>query len=106
MWGDIEWFKAKNLEYKDTNESKNHKLEKKIWRRKKRGIKKLVDGKVQRYKCQECGHYFTNQEKYHHLSEEKIDMIHRLYKEKGEQRKIARVLGISLKTVQYHLKKN
>ena len=37
----------------------------------KAGFKKLVDDKVQRYKCQECGHYFTNQEKYHHLSKEK-----------------------------------
>ena len=70
----------------------------------KAGFKKLVDGK-QRYKFQECGHYFTNQEKYHHLSKEKIDMIHRLYEEKREQRKIARALGISLKAVQYHLKK-
>ena len=48
----------------------------------KAGFKKLVDGKVQRYKCQECGHYFTNQEKYHHLSKEKIDMINRLYRDK------------------------
>jgi len=71
----------------------------------KAGFKKLVGGKVQRYKCRECGYYFTNQEKYHHLSKEKIDMIHRLYEEKGEQRKIARTLGILLKAVQYHLKK-
>ncbi len=28
-----------------------------------------------------------------------------MYEEKGEQRKIARTLGISLRTVQHHLKK-
>ena len=69
----------------------------------KAGFKKLVSGKVQRYKCQECGHYFTNQEKYHRLSEEKIDMIHKLYKEKGKQRKIARVLGIYIFALYHQL---
>jgi len=71
----------------------------------KAGFKRLVKGKVQRYKCQECGRYFTNQEKYHHLSQEKIELIYKMYEEKGEQRKIARTLGISLKAVQHHLKK-
>ncbi len=71
----------------------------------KAGFKKLVKGKVQRYKCQECGFYFTNQERYHRLSKEKIELIHKMYEEKGEQRKIARTLGISLRTVQHHLKK-
>ncbi len=71
----------------------------------KAGYKRLSAGKIQRYKCQSCGYYFTGQEKYHHLPQEKIDLIHRMYEEKGEQRKIARVLGISLKAVQWHLKK-
>ena len=71
----------------------------------KSGFKKLVDRKVQRYKFQECGHYFTTQEKFHHLSQGKIELIHKMYEEKGEQRKITRILGISLKAVQHHLKK-
>ena len=71
----------------------------------KAGFKNLVDRRVQRYRCQECGYYFTNQEKFHHLSKEKIELIHKMYEEKGEQRKIARTLGISLKAVQHHLKK-
>ena len=29
----------------------------------------------------------------------------KIYEEKGEQRKIARILGVGLATVQYHLKK-
>ena len=60
----------------------------------KAGFKKLAKGKVQKYKCQECKKYFTGEESYH-----------RLDKEKGEQRKIARILGVGLATVQYHLKK-
>jgi len=71
----------------------------------KAGFKKLAEGKVQRYRCQDCKHYFTNQEKYHRLNEETKELIERMYDEKGEQRKIARVLGVHLKTVQWHLKK-
>ena len=71
----------------------------------KSGFKKLVDRKVQRYKCKECGHYFTNQEKFHHLPQEKIELIHRMYKDGKKQREIARTLDIALKAVQHHLKK-
>jgi len=71
----------------------------------KSGFKKLVTGKVQRYRCNDCGCYFTGQEKYQRLSEEKVELIERMYDEKGEQRKIARVLGVHLKTVQWHLNK-
>ncbi len=66
----------------------------------------MTEGKVQRYRCQECKHYFTNQEKYHRLSDDTKELIDKMYEEKGEQRKIARVLGVSLGTVQYHLKKS
>jgi len=72
----------------------------------KAGFKHLAEGKVQRYRCQDCKHYFTNQEKYHRLNEETKELIDRMYEEKGEQRKVARVLGVSLGTVQYHLKKS
>ena len=71
----------------------------------KAGYKQLSWGKVQRYRCQECKHYFTNQERYHRLNDETKELIDKIYEEKGEQRKIARVLGISFGTVQYHLKK-
>ena len=72
----------------------------------KSGFKSLASGKVQRYRCQECKHYFTGQKKYHRLTEEKKELIERMYDEKGEQRKIARVLKVGLATVQYHLKKS
>ena len=65
----------------------------------------MAEGKVQRFKCQECGYYFTGVERYHYLPPDKVALIHRMYEEKGEMRKIARVLGITLKAVQYHLKK-
>ena len=68
----------------------------------KAGFKKLARKKVQKYKCQECNKYFTGQESYHRLDKEKIELIHKMYEEKGEQRKIARVLGVALATVQYH----
>ena len=71
----------------------------------KAGFKKLIRGKVQKYKCQECNKYFTGKESYHRLDKDKIELIHKMYEEKGEQRKIARVLGVGLATVQYHLKK-
>jgi len=44
--------------------------------------------------------------KYKRLSQEQKDMIYKLYSEKMELRKIARVIGVELRTVQYHLKKN
>ena len=72
----------------------------------KAGYKQLSGRKVQRYRCQECKHYFTNQEKYQRLNDETKELIDKMYEEKGEQRKIARVLGVSLGTVQYHLKKS
>ena len=72
----------------------------------KAGFKKLVKEKVQKYKCQECKRYFTGKESYHRLDKEKIELISKIYEEKGEQRKIARILGVGLGTVQYHLKKN
>jgi IS30 family transposase len=42
---------------------------------------------------------------YKRLTEEKKNLIFELYREKMELRKIARVLQVSLGTVQYHLKK-
>jgi len=71
----------------------------------KSGFKKLSGGSIQRYKCQDCKKFFTGQEKYHRLGEEKIELIAKMYEEKGEQRKIARVLGVQLRTIQHHLKK-
>ena len=44
--------------------------------------------------------------KYKRLTQEQKEMILKLYEEKMELRKIARVIGIELGTVQYHLKKN
>ena len=61
---------------------------------------------TQEYKCKECSHRFTGVEKYQQLSKEKIELIHKMYAEKGEQRKIGRILNVSHSTIQYHLKKN
>ena len=44
--------------------------------------------------------------KYKRMSQEEKELLYKLYEEKMELRKIARVLGRSLSTVQYHLKKN
>jgi transposase-like protein len=71
----------------------------------KAGYKKLAYGKIQKYKCQDCQKFFTGEEKFHRLSEERKDLIAKIYEEKGEQRKIARILGVHLRTVQHHLKK-
>jgi hypothetical protein len=43
--------------------------------------------------------------KYKRLTQEQKDMIYKLFVEKMELRKIARVMGVTLGTVQYHLKK-
>jgi len=43
--------------------------------------------------------------KYKRLSQEQKEMIFKLFAEKMELRKIARVIGVELRTVQYHLKK-
>jgi hypothetical protein len=43
--------------------------------------------------------------KYKRLTQEQKDMIYKLFVEKMELRKIARVMGVTLETVQYHLKK-
>jgi hypothetical protein len=43
--------------------------------------------------------------KYKRLKQEQKDMICKLFLEKMELRKIARVMGVTLGTVQYHLKK-
>jgi transposase-like protein len=71
----------------------------------KAGFKETVNGKVQRYKCKDCKREFTNQEKFHHLDNDKVKLIEKMYEEKGEQRKIARILGVHLRTIQHHLKK-
>ncbi len=44
--------------------------------------------------------------KYKRLTQEQKEMIFKLFSEKMELRKIARVIGVELGTVQYHLKKN
>jgi transposase-like protein len=72
----------------------------------KAGFRKTADGTIQKYKCKECNREFTGQEKYKRLSEDQIKLIEKMYEEKGEQRKIARILGVHLGTVQHHLKKN
>jgi hypothetical protein len=41
--------------------------------------------------------------KYKRLIQEQKDMIYKLFLEKMELRKIARVMGVTLGTVQYHL---
>jgi len=43
---------------------------------------------------------------YKRLTQEQIELIYKLYEEKMELRKIARVMGVALRTIQYHLKKN
>ncbi len=43
--------------------------------------------------------------KYKRLTQEQKEMIFKLFSEKMELRKIARVIGVELGTVQYHLKK-
>jgi IS1 family transposase len=43
--------------------------------------------------------------KYKRLTEEQKNMIFKMYEEKTELRKIARILGVELRTVQYHLEK-
>ena len=42
---------------------------------------------------------------YKRLTQEQKELIYRLYEEKMELRKIARSLGVQLRTVQYHLQK-
>ena len=42
---------------------------------------------------------------YKRLNQYQKELLHKMYEEKMEQRKIARVLGVELGTVQYHLKK-
>lgn len=71
----------------------------------KAGFKRLAEERVQRYKCQDCKKFFTGVEKFHRLDEAKVQLIEKMYEEKGEQRKIARILGVHLRTVQHHLKK-
>jgi len=44
--------------------------------------------------------------RYKRMSQEEIELILKLYEEKLELRKIARVLGRSLSSIQYQLKKN
>lgn len=68
----------------------------------KAGYKPLKEGKIQKYKCKDCNRQFTGEEKFHHLSDKEIELIEKMYEEKGEQRKIARVLGIHLRAVQHH----
>ena len=44
---------------------------------------------------------------YKRLTKEQIDMIFKMFEEKTELRKIARIIGVELRTIQYHLgKKN
>ena len=42
---------------------------------------------------------------YKRLTEEQKNMIFKMFEEKTELRKIARILGVELRTVQYHLEK-
>ena len=44
--------------------------------------------------------------KYTRLKTEEKDMIYKLYEEKMELRKIARIMKRALSIIQYHLKKN
>jgi len=71
----------------------------------KAGFRKTAKGEVQKYICKDCGREFTGQEKFHRLTDDKKELIFKIYKEKGEQRKIARIIGVHLRAVQYHLKK-
>jgi len=43
--------------------------------------------------------------KYKRLTEEQKNMIFKMFEEKTELRKIARIIGVELRTVQYHLEK-
>ena len=43
--------------------------------------------------------------KYKRLAGEQKNMIFKMFEEKTELRKIARILGVELRTVQYHLEK-
>ncbi|CAA6810308.1 MAG: Unknown protein [uncultured Sulfurovum sp.] len=43
---------------------------------------------------------------YKRLTEVQKEMIYKMHEEKMELRKIARVMGVKLWTIQYHIKKN
>ena len=43
--------------------------------------------------------------KYKRLTAEQKNMIFKMFEEKTELRKIARIIGVELRTVQYHLEK-
>ena len=49
--------------------------------------------------------YFFQYRKYKRLTEEQKNIIFKLYEENMQLRKIARVIGVELKTIQYHLLK-
>ena len=72
----------------------------------KAGFKRVKSGKIQKYKCKDCKREFTGEERYQRLNEEQKKLIIKIYEEKGEQRKIARIMGVHLRTIQHHLKKN
>lgn len=62
-------------------------------------------GKIQKYKCKSCNREFTGVEKFHHLDEDAINKMIQINKLGISQRKCSKVLGVYLRSVQYHLKK-
>ena len=52
------------------------------------------------------GKKYRKYKPYKRMSEEEKQLILKLYEEKMELRKIERVIGVELRTIQYHLKKN
>jgi transposase-like protein len=69
----------------------------------KAGFKIIKNNTWQKYKCKECNRQFTGEEKFHHLSENNIQLLKIMHQQNIPQREIARRLNLNLRAVQYHL---
>ena len=68
----------------------------------KAGYKQLSGRKVQRYHCQECKYYFTNQERYHCWNDTTKELIDKMYVNKE---RLHEFLGLALGQYSTILKK-
>ncbi len=59
-----------------------------------------------RFQCLGCDKFINSGRKYRRLNPTEIELIIKMRKNKMELRKIAKVFGVNVNTVAYHLKKN
>ena len=65
----------------------------------------FINNHKQRFKCKDCGYQFVKNPESRAIPKETVELVEKLLSERISQRGICRITGVSLRWLQYNIKK-